>query len=284
MMPEKFYLPWAEIDPALKHGGIPGMLEEHFVGPDLGDNPTTKNRDLYYVFGVARDACASLAMRPAGDLEGPPNQNALEEVLKAMNWYFERVLDRTKVCSTAEHEWRHAIPPVETFKLRPIKYPLRSEFMDNVIFYWLGTLVEIAELNRNGNHSYLDPSSSLTVLSPLYHLKKTIIKDWFDQEVAGELSLAELQGLFKDITQPGPTIVPAGESMPLPDGGEVKTALTGVDTLQWYPQETHWAIFGKKQTEMYKPERLWQPEGAISATEDVASEDTTPASTTITPG
>jgi len=283
-MQEKFYLPWAEIDPDLKHGGIPGELEPHYVGPDLGDNPKTRNRDLYYIFGVARDGAAGLSMRPAADLEGPPNQNAMSEVLKALNWYFERVLDRTKVCSTPEHEWCHAIPPYETFKIRPIKYPLRNEFMDNVIFYWIGTLVEIAELNRNGNHSYLDPSSSLRILSALFHLKKTIIKDWFDQEVANEISLAELQELFAGLVQPGPVIVPAGESAPKPEGESVKAALTGVDTLQWFPDESDWAIFGKKHTEMWKPERLFQPEGAIPATEDVASEDTIPATNTLEPG
>ena len=117
-----------------------------------------------------------------------------------------------------------------------------------------------------------------------FHLKKIIVKDWFDQEVAGEISLAELQELFANIAQPGPVIVPSGEHMPAPDAGEVQTALSGIDTLQWYPDAPAWQIFGKKQTEMYKPERLFQPEGAISATEDVAHEDTTAAPPPITPG
>ena len=93
-MPEKFYLPWDQIDPSLQHGGIPGVIDQGWVGPDLGDNISTRNRDMKYVFEVLRDIAASLSMRPAADAEGPPNQNAMVEVLKVVHPLLEqRIVD-----------------------------------------------------------------------------------------------------------------------------------------------------------------------------------------------
>lgn len=283
-MPEKFYKPWEEIDPELKHGGIPGMLAGEYVGPDLTDNTKTRNRDMKYIFEVIRDCAASLSMRPCADAEGPPDYNTMEEVLKALNWFFERVLDRTIVLSSSSFEFTHAVPPTEYFMLRPIHYPLRNQFMDAVIFYMLGTMVEIAEANRNCNHSNLDPSTAVRVLAPCAHLKKNILKDFFDLEVRGEVTVEELEKMFKGIQQPGPVIVPAGESAIRPGMGESEGAREGINLFQWYPQANDWDVFGKKNTEMYKPERIWQPEGEITATEDIAPEQPTSAGGSVIPG
>ena len=273
MMPEKFYKPWEEIDESLKHGGISGELQGNFVGPDLGDNPKTSNRDMKLIFEEVRDVAASISMMPGADVEGPPSHSAVKEVLQGLNHFFERVLDRTMVCSTPSFQFTHAIPPSENFTLRPIHYPLRNQFVDGFIFYSLGTMVEIAEANYNGQHANLDPSTAHRVLGPLAHFKKNLIKDWFDKEVANEITLEELTELFRGIAKPGPEIVPAGEFLESPDPTKVEEALSGIDIFQWYPTNEDWQIFGKKHTEMYKPERIWQPEGAYTPTEDVAPED-----------
>jgi hypothetical protein len=280
-MAKKFYLPWAHIDPDLKHGGISGELEGNYVGPDLGDNTTTKNRDLLLIFSCVRDVAAALSMMPGADVEGPPLRNHVNETLQAMNWIMERTMDRTAVCSSDFFMWTHAIPPVEHFKLRPIKYPLRMAFMDDVVFHLIGLHVEFAEMNANGFHSSLDPSSTARLLAPLYHLKAKIALDWFDKEVEGQVSVEELSDLFQNIKPPGPNIVPSGESHPTPTPEAVAQALQGISLIQWFPTKEDWQVFGKKRTMLYKAERIWQPEGAISATEDVAPENPTQP---VTPG
>jgi hypothetical protein len=274
MIPDEFWQPWAEIDPSGTHGGIPGELAD-YVGARLGDNPKTKNIDLDLVFQVVRDTAASLSMHPYANKEGPPERGMVEETLKGINWILERMLDRTRTVATKFFTWCHATPPYRSFFQRPIRYPLRSTYMDQVIYHLLGDLVEIAENNANAFHSCMDPSSAQKVMDPVLHLKGNIIRDWFDQEVANDL--------FADISKPGPTIVPRGETQPAPEGSAVGEVLRGVSLLQWYPGSEHWAIFARKQTEQYKPERIWQPEGAGSATEDIAPE-TPMRSPAVTPG
>lgn len=269
MIPTKFWQPWLEIDPTLGHGGIPGELGD-YVGARLGDNPQTKNIDMVMIFNTVRDSAAALSTHPYANVEGPPERGLVEETLKALNWILERMMDRTKVNSTSIFTWCHATPPMVDFAQRPIRYPLRSDFAQQAIYHLLGDMVEIAELNSNAHHSCMDPSSALRVMNPLLHLKGNIIKDWFDQEVAGELTLAELNEIFAGIATPGPSIVPAGQSQTPPSLGDTIAALSGVSLVQWYPGTDHWAIFGRKHTELYKPERIWQPEGTGSATEDIA--------------
>lgn len=283
MIPEKFHQPWVEIDPTGQHGGLPGELGE-FVGARLGDNPTTRNIDLLTIFNAVRDSAASLSMAPTAHLEGPPDRNIVEEVLRAINWCAERIMDRTRTSSTAMFQWTHAVPPTIDFAQRPIRFPLRNGFASDAVFHLIGTLVEIAESNANGNHSSLDPSSAHRLISPILHLKANIIRDWFDQEVAGEITLAELTAMFQGVARPGPTIVPAGESQPTPEPAAVTEALAGVDLIQWYPGEEHWTIFGRKRDEQYKPERIWQPEGSLATTEDVAPQTPVPTPPPIAPG
>lgn len=281
MLPSKFHVPWVEIDPSLQHGGVAGELEGQFVGPALGDNSKTTNVDMYRVFRVANDISASLSMRPDANMEGPPVKNSVEEVLQAVNLYIERVRDRTTASSTKIFQWTHATPPYIDFKLRPVRYPLRNEFMHDVIFHWIGTQVEIAEMNANALHANVDPSSCVRMLVPILHMKANIIKDWFDKEVAGEVSVEEIAEMFVGITQPGPTIVPSDQTMPSPSPEAVTIAMAGVDLVQWYPSAADWQVFGKKRDEMLKLERIWQPEGSRRTTEDVAPELPVKAGATI---
>ena len=282
-IPQKFHKPWVEIDPSMTHGGVPGELGE-FVGPDLGDNPRTKNQDMKTIFTAIMTTAASISMAPEANKEGPPGRNIVEETLRALNFIFERVLDRTRTLSTSTFEWCHATPPYEYLMLRPVRYPLRQTFADQVIHYLLGTLVEVAEMNRNANHSSLDPNTAERVLAPLYHLKALIAKDYFDKEVSGEISLQEMIQMMVGVKNVGPVIVPSGESQNLASAEDVEDAMSGIDLLQWYPNQQEWTTFGEKMVQMYHPERVWQPEGAYPTTEDVASENTIPASQPPTVG
>lgn len=281
MVPHEFWLPWSELDPDGANGGIVGALDD-FVAPSLGDNPRTKNIDIVAIFNAVRDSAAALSMHPFANMEGPPTRNVIEETLRALNWCMERIMDRTKTTSSGFFNWTHATPPYEAFAIRPIRFPLRSTYMNEVIYFMLGTQTELAEVNANALHSGLDPSSSHRLLSPLFHLKSNIVKDWFDQEVEGEITMTELNEIFSGIARPGPNIVPAGESQTAPAATAVEGVMSGVDLIQWYPAEEHWAIFAKKQAEVYKAERIFQPEGAVSTTEDVAPEKLRRATTPVT--
>ena len=281
---DPFYQPWIEVDPELKHGGIPGELAGRFVAPRLGDNVTSKNVDVVTIFEVLRDSAASLASHPAAMAEGHPLKNTVEEVLRALNLVMERIIDRTQVMSTNMFFWTHATPPPKDFMLRPILYPLRNPFMDTVIYHLLGTMGETAESNANAMHSGLDPKTSHVILGGLFHLKKNIMRDYFDVEVAGEITLDELNVMFEGIVQPGPTITPPGETGVTPDMGDVAAALDGASALQWYPNQTDWMNFGRKITNAYTPSRIFQPEGATPSTEDVAHPDLVAAADVISPG
>jgi hypothetical protein len=272
MMPQEFHQPWSEIDPSGGHGGIPGELGE-YVGARLGDNPRTKNIDMHTIFQVVRDCAAALSVHPAANMEGPPDQKVVEETLRGLNYILERMLDRTKTQATGSFFWEHATPPFLNFRQRPIRYPLRSIFVNSVIYHLLGDMVEVAEMNVNAQHSWMDPSTAQRVMAPLIHLKGNIIRDWFDQECADEVSLDELSGLFAKITRPGPSIVPAGTSQEAPSTEDTNEALSGVNVIQWFPSPEQWNIFSRKRTELMKTERIWQPEGAGTTTEDVAPEN-----------
>ena len=279
-IPQKFHRPWNEIDPAMTDGGIPGELTE-FVGPDLGDNPRTKNQDIKTIFTAIMTTAASISMAPEANKEGPPGRNIVEEVLRALNFIFERILDRTQTLSTSTFEWCHATPPYEYLMLRPVRYPLRQTFADQTIHYLLGTLVETAEMNRNANHSSLDPNTAERIMAPLYHLKSLIAKDYFDVEVSNEVSLQEMIAMMTGVKKIGPVVVPSGESQNLVDDTKLADALSGIDLLQWYPDGKNWVTFGEKMVTMYHAERIWQPEGAYPTTEDVASENTVQATNSM---
>ena len=270
-MPQKFWVPWSEVDPTMIHGGVPGELTE-FVAPDIGDNKTTKNVDQVRIFGVVRDIAQSISMSPEAMKEGEPRRRIVEECLKATNDILEKALDRSSSSSTRTFEWCHAVPPAVGFALSPIRFPLRQDFANEFVHYMIGTLVEIAELNCNANHAGLGINDVSKIIAPVYQWKANVIKHYFDLEVAGEISNAELDELFAPVKRPGPTVSPSDQSAPLPDSMAVQEALSGIDVIQWYPTDDNWAVFGNLDRNRYVPERVYQPEGAYPTTEDVAYE------------
>jgi hypothetical protein len=272
MMPTKFYKPWGEVDPSLKHGGIDGELAPYFVGPDLGDNPITKNTDLVSIFNAVRNVTQAISMSPEAMKQGYPGRRIVEEALRGINTIFERIVDVTHTDANRFFEWMHAIPPNLTFPLAPIRFPLRQEFANQFVHYGLGTLVEVAELNRNANHAGLDPQSADVLIAPLYNWKATVLKYYFDLEVAGELSREEMAELFDGKYRPGPTVSPPDDTAERPDTADLTEALTGIDVIQFFPSNEDWANFGRLANERYVPERILQPEGSLSTTEDVAYE------------
>lgn len=268
-MPKRFSKPWVEIDPSLAHGGIDGELNQ-FVAPDLGDNTETKNADMLKIFAAVRDFTQSVSMNPEANKQGQPGRRIVEETLKGINHVFETIVDVTHTDATRFFQWCHAIPPYQDFALSPVRYPLRQEFAQEVVHYGIGTMVEIAEANRNANHSGIDPQTADVLIAPLYYLKAKIMKHYFDLEVAGEISSSELKAMFDGRYRPGPTVSHPDESAERPDAADVDKALTGVDVMQWYPSMGDWATFGKLNEDRYTPERIYQPEAARPTTEDVS--------------
>lgn len=273
MMPTKFFKPWSEIDSELKHGGIEGELAPYFVGPDLNDNPISKNPDLVSVFHTTQAVVRSISMSPEAMKEGYPGRRIVEEALRGVNLICEKVVDVTHTDATRFFEWCHAIPPNLGFALAPIRFPLRQEFASTFVHYGLGLLVEIAELNQNANHAGLNPQSADKLIAPLYNWKANVLKYFFDLEVAGEITVNEMNALLNGKYRPGPTVSPTDESAERPDAAATKEALSGVDVMQWFPSDMDWVNFGRLANERYVPERIYQPEGALSTTEDVAFEN-----------
>ena len=249
-------------------------LAPYFVGPDLGDNPITKNADIISIFNAVRNVTASISMSPEGMKQGYPGRRIVEESLRGMNTILEKIVDVTHTDATRFFEWMHAIPPNLTFPLAPIRFPLRQEFATQFVHYGLGLLVEVAELNRNANHAGLDPQSADVLVAPLYNWKATVMKYYFDLEVAGEISRQEMQELFDGKYRPGPTVSPPDDSAERPDATALSEKMSGIDVVQWYPSDADWSNFGRLADERYVPERIMQPEGALSTTEDVAYEHT----------
>lgn len=272
MMPDKFFKPWVEIDPSLRHGGIAGELEGQFIGPDIGDNFATKNLDNLAVFQSINDVGAAISMHHEADREGYPAKSIVEETLQGVNFILEHIMDRTHSTASKFFGWCHAVPPTQLYKMRPMRYPVRSVFAQEFVHFCIGTLVECAELNRNAAHSGFDPQAADRLIAPFYDWKARQMKFYFDIEVEGELSREELNTVLGGRFRPGPTVSPPDQTTDLPDDAQLLEALSGANVLQWYPDQKWWAVFGNLNDKRYQPERIWQPEGSRATTEDVAHE------------
>lgn len=275
-MPEKYYKPWSEIDPNMTHGGIADELGR-FVAPDLGDNPTSQNRTLVTIFQEYNLSLMAVSMAPYSDVRGFPDRRLIEECLKVAQTLAERVITNTHTHATKFFSHTHAIPPTEHFKLMPIRYPLGNTFADEFVYWGIGTLVELAENNRNAVHKSLDPAASEVILRGMYSWKADVMKFWFAKEVAGEISDKELDDLFANVKLANPFYPDVTAEKP--SEGEVAEALTGLDVLKWLPEENDWTVFAQLRRRRHFPERVLQPEAAMPTTEDVTPHNTTTAAT-----
>ena len=273
MMPNKFYVPWSDIDPSLQHGGIAGELAEGWVGADLNDNVKTQNRDIHYLVYMLSQFATSISMHPEAELEGFPPKKLVDECFAAQSTMIERVVDVTHTHASKFFSFTHAVPPVSYFKLTPIRYPVRNRFAEDFLHYAIGTLVELAETNRNSVHQGLDNNAANIVVEALWNWKATQMKFWFDIEVAGEISSRELEALYTGVYRPHPSY--PDETSARPSDAETSEALSGVDVLEWLPSASDWTKFAELHTRRYVPERALQPEGARPVTEDILPENGT---------
>lgn len=267
MMPTKFTKDWEDIDPSLRHGGIPSQTTDGWVGPDLNDNTQTTNRDIQNLVYMLCQIATAISMNPEADAQGFPGRRIMEDALKAMATFVERVVDVTHTHSTKFFAFTHAVPPVSQFKVTPIRYPVRSQFADDFLHYAIGTIVELAESNRNAVHQGLDPNAANIILEALWNWKATVMKYWFDKEVAGEISSAELAELYSNISRLQPSYPDV--TAETPSDAAVSVALTGLDVLAWMPTEADWTKFADLQQRRYSPEVIFQPESTRQVTEDV---------------
>lgn len=270
-LPEKFYIPWSVVDPALQHGGVPGGLEG-FIAPDLGDNPMSNNRTLVDIFYELSMGVASVSMHPQADVEGFPGRGLVEEALKCTQTFAEKVICNTHTYATKFFYHTHCIPPSEHFRFNGIRYPLRNGFGDTFVYYGVATLVELAENNRNGAHKGLDPKASQIILNALYDWKGEVMKYFFGKEIAGEISEREMLEMFANINTPNPFYPDV--TAETPDEDDTDEALTGLDVLKWLPTKEDWAMFHQLEARRYTPERVFQPEGTDQTTEDVRTDTT----------
>lgn len=278
-MPEKFVKPWSEIDSSLRHGGIADELAVGWVGPDLNDNITTQNRDMAHLVYQLGQYATSISMHPEAEMEGFPGKRLVSESLDAMDTFTERVVDVTHTHASKFFAFTHAVPPVSMFRFTPVRFPVRNQFADDFLHYAIGTMIEIAESNRNSVHQGLDPSAANTIMEALWNWKATVMKFWFDKEVAGEISSRELNELYLGKLRPQPSYPDNSAETPAPD--KVAEALTGLDVLAWVPTAADWTKFAELHERRYTPERAFQPEGARPTTEDVAHESATNADGSI---
>lgn len=266
MMPTKFTKDWEQIDPELRHGGIPGQTIDGWVGPDLGDNLTTTNRDTHRIVYSLSQIATAISMNAESDMQGFPGRRLVEETLMAAATFVEMVVDVTHTHATKFFAFTHAVPPTSVFKITPIRYPVRCQFADDFLHYAIGTIIELAETNRNAAHQGLDPKASNIILEGLWTWKAQVMKFWFDKEVSGEISSRELADLYAGITRAVPSY--PDQTSETPDSAGVDKALTGIDVLAWLPTPADWTKFAELQERRYKPEVIFQPEDTRQTTED----------------
>lgn len=272
-----FFKPWDQIDPTLADGGIadPAMSAE-FVGVDVGDNKTTRNMSLRYIFAAIQTAAASIGAHAYSNIEGAPAQALVREILRAIDFVAEKIHVNTRANGGA-FSWIHAAPNDDPFRLRPVRFPLRNPLAHQVVFGFLGVSSEVAQANGNALHTNLDPQSSANLLAPLMGLKESIVIEQFGKEVEGHVSVSELAAMFAEVGASFPAFVVPGADEPRPTPTDAADADTGVDLMRWKPEPEDWRRFDKRRATMFTGENVFQPEGADVTDEDVAGEDTVPA-------
>jgi len=265
-VPERFYIPWNQVNGATSlPGGFPGELGD-FVAADLGDNAQTRNSAAVRLYDAVQEVATTLSTHPYADLQGYPERSMVEESLLGCNSILQKIVDRTQASSDSLYKWVHRTPPYRSFGLMPIRYPVRNPFLSEVVFNLIGLLGEIAEANANTLHRGFDIRTGRQFLRTPLLIKSDIARDFFDIEVAGEISDDELRELFTGITT---KVVPRpGDTASAPSAEAVAEAMAGVAIIDWQPSDVHWAVFGKKRDSAFDIERITQPEAGRTTTED----------------
>lgn len=267
-MPEKFVRAWPDVDPNLKHGGIAGVTDNGgWVGADINDNLSTTNKDLHSIVYWLSQALTSVSMNPEADAQGMPGKRLVDQCLKVAETFTEMVVDVTHSHASKFFQFTHAVPPRNWFKITPIMYPVRSSFADDFLHYGIGTIIELAENNRNSLHKGLDSQASNIILEATYTWKAQVMRYWFDKETAGDISTRELESLYQNVRRSVPSY--PDETMDTADPEAVQEALSGLDVLAWVPTNSDWTKFAELRNRRYEPEAIFQPEDTRQTTEDV---------------
>ena len=228
-----------------------------------GEKGETSNRTLWDLWDIVNSEVAKFSVNPAV-LQPMMTKDMMEEALAAIDKSMAQVAVR--IVTRANRSFSRVYGTGHAYRYEP--YPIRwageNRQALQVIMDFVQTIFAIPQVPCNRLDQGIVDDHAAIIVRPIFDLKVTLMREWFDIEPKGDISVDELQALFRgwQLRPPLHTSLldnrdQAGdlaaedaraltdETGPTPTEEAMEQITAGRDVWTWQPDIAEWARFGE---------------------------------------
>jgi len=251
----------------------PTMPSGEYLQIDTRQVDQTSNNTIAEVWDLISRAAQIVSTHP-GAQQPEVTRELVQTCLTAIDHGFAHVATRIVTRANRTISDTYGGPNPYAFGAYPIRWPAESRLALAMVLKFVSSLHQIPHVGSNRLDNGILDNHAWVILMPLYDLKVQLMKTLFGLEVQGQISVDELQALYRGVAlnpplassladRGDPAAVLAAESAralenesaPIPDQETIEKVLAGVEAWTWAPGEPHWSVFAElaRRLEMEGP-------------------------------
>ena len=223
----------------------------------------TSNIDCHDVWHCICSEAQRISAQPHA-LQPEVSKDSVEDILQAINNVFAWVSKSIVTRANRLFGSAHGGGPGYAYENYPIRWPESNRVMLHAILQFVASAFQVPQIRSNCLDRGLVDEHAWTVLRPLFDLKARIMRTWFGLEVKGEVSVDELQAIFrgqklnpplnKSLDDQRDTVADKAAEDQMAMGDEsayrppieiVEQAMTGAEVWTWAPTSSDWITFAE---------------------------------------
>lgn len=241
----------------------PVLPDGEYLAVNPLDKGETSNKSLWDLWDALNQQVAKFSVMPACD-QSMMTKDLMEGALLALDTSFAVVHPRIVTRANTLFSRTYGTGYKFRYEPYPVKWTGNNRQALQVVLAFVQSLFQVPQVQCNRIDEGVVDNHAAIILMPLFHMKATLMKEWFAVEVRGDIGVDELQALFRDSSLVPPLhsslfdrrdlpVDAAAEDAaaltdqtgPTPTLDAMLQVLTGKDVWTWSPGEAQWSRFGE---------------------------------------
>lgn len=255
---------------------------EKYTGPPLGDpspggdflqvktvpHGTTSNEGCWELWRRMNEEAQKLSLSAAA-MQPIVTQDLLSACVSAINRTFVTVHYRTRTRANKLFSSTYGGPTEFAFVPSAVRWPGESPAALVMVLKWVEAIYQIPQVPSNRLDMGVLHDHAMIIARPLFDLKADLMRQYFGIEVKGEISVDELDAVFRDSKIQPPLIASlddrrdmvadkeredavarTDETVKRPSRELTESISSGAEVWQWTPKSGDWLVVGEQLKRM----------------------------------
>lgn len=242
---------------------IPQLPAGDYLSVDPLDRGETANGSLWDLWDVMNQEVAKISTHPAAR-QPLMTKDLMETTLIAMDKIMVNISIRIQTRANKTFSRVYGDARNRKYEAYPIRWPGENRQALNIVLALVDSVFAVPQIPSNRIDNGIIDDHAALIARPIFDLKARLMREWFNIEVKGEISVDELQALFRNAKLIPPlrasifdrrdtatdlsgedADAKSDETGKTPTEEELLAVTSGQDVFLWRPELGDWTRFGE---------------------------------------